>query len=252
MPTSPMSGRPGNVASPISSPSNKDAKSSSSSSSSAASAPKVDRGPSLLEKRMADKKELPLQVKMMLQKRPEMWADPQFAHNYPVEVWEHYDVNKDGILNKSELLVLAKDLTDRIVSMCKDGLKVQMPKSSESDLDKMIKKELPHILPAKTVEESRKMLAEHIYRELDIDKDGVITRTEFFYNWQGCSQKILDQQKGKENNADATGKAARTQSKLIDHVPLSCVFKQSNKKLSHASFSKTTARNVLHLVLSPA
>lgn len=45
-----------------------------------------------------------------------------------------------------------------------------MPKSSDSDLDKMIKKELPHILPAKTVEESRKLMAEHIYRELDIDK----------------------------------------------------------------------------------
>jgi hypothetical protein len=54
--------------------------------------------------------------------------------------------------------------------MCKDGLRTQMPKSSDSDLDKMIKKELPHILPAKTVEESRKLMAEHIYRELDIDK----------------------------------------------------------------------------------
>jgi hypothetical protein len=28
---------------------------------------------------------------------------------------EHYDANRDGILNKSELLVLAKDLVDRIV-----------------------------------------------------------------------------------------------------------------------------------------
>ena len=49
-------------------------------------------------------------MKMVLQKRPEMWADPMFAHNYPVEVWEHYDTNKDGILNKNELIILAKDL----------------------------------------------------------------------------------------------------------------------------------------------
>lgn len=115
---------------------------------------------------------------MVLQKRPEMWADPMFAHNYPVEVWEHYDVNKDGILNKSELIVLAKDLVDRIISMCKDGMRTSMPKSSESDIDKMIKKELPHILPAKTLEESRKVMADHIFRELDLDKDGGTTLTQ--------------------------------------------------------------------------
>jgi CBS domain-containing protein len=86
-------------------------------------------------------------------------------------VWEHYDVNKDGILNKSELIVLARDLVDRVVSMCRDNMKVQMPKSSDADIDKLIRKELPHILPAKTMEESRKVMAEHIYRELDIDKD---------------------------------------------------------------------------------
>ena len=51
-------------------------------------------------------------------------------------------------------------------------MRTQMPKSSESDIDKMIRKELPHILPAKTVEESRKLMAEHIYKELDLDKDG--------------------------------------------------------------------------------
>jgi hypothetical protein len=37
-------------------------------------------------------------------------------------------VARVGILNKSELLILAKDLVDRIVSMCKDGMRAQMPK----------------------------------------------------------------------------------------------------------------------------
>jgi len=152
----------------------------------------------LLQERSAAKKDLPLNVKMVLQKRPEMYADPMFAHNYPVEVWEHYDVNKDGILNKNELQALAKDLVDRIVSMCKDSMRTQMPKSSDADLDKLIKKELPHILPAKTMEESRKVMAEHIYRELDIDKDGVVTRTEFFFNWQSVAQKVLDVNKVKQ------------------------------------------------------
>ena len=107
-------------------------------------------------------------------------------------------MNKDGILNKSELIVLARDLVDRVVSMCRDNMKVQMPKSSDADIDKLIRKELPHILPAKTMEESRKVMAEHIYRELDIDKDGVITRTEFFFNWQSVSQKVLDVNKVKQ------------------------------------------------------
>ena len=73
-----------------------------------------------------------------------------------------------------------------------------MPKASDSDLEKMIKKEQSHILPAKTIEESRRVIAEHIFRELDLDKDGVITRTEFFFAWQGVSQKVLDVNKVKQ------------------------------------------------------
>jgi hypothetical protein len=82
--------------------------------------------------------------------------------------------------------------------MCKDGMRAQMPKSTEAELDKIVKKEMAHILPAKTLEESRKVMAEHIFRELDLDKDGVITRTEFFFCWQGCSQKVLDVNKVKQ------------------------------------------------------
>jgi hypothetical protein len=54
----------------------KDKSSSSSSSSSKSSTAR----PNILEARAEqNKKDLPLNVKMMLQKRPEMWADPQFA-----------------------------------------------------------------------------------------------------------------------------------------------------------------------------
>jgi DNA polymerase III gamma/tau subunit len=75
--------------------SSKDSKSSSSSSSSVASpsassssGSKTAR-PNLLESRQEQNKQqdLPLNVKMMLQKRPEMWSDPQFAKNYPLQVW---------------------------------------------------------------------------------------------------------------------------------------------------------------------
>jgi hypothetical protein len=101
-----------------------------------------------------------------------------------------------AVLQQAELLALAKDLVDRIVSMCKDGMRTQMPKSSDADIEKLIKKELPHILPAKTLEESRKLMAEHIYRELDIDKDGVVTRTvrllffaaHSFYSHHACTR----------------------------------------------------------------
>lgn len=154
----------------------------------------------LAERSEQNKKDLPLNVKMMLQKQPEMWSDPSLMQSYPDEVWSHYDVNRDGILNKSELLALSKDLVDRVVSMCRAMLKAQMPKASDKDLDKMLKKEQAHILPAKTIEESRRVVAEIIFRELDIDKDGVITRTEFFFAWQGCSQKILDVNKQKQES----------------------------------------------------
>jgi len=172
-------------------------------SSSGVTSPASSTSAQLLEQRAAQSSrggaaELPLQIKMTLQKRPEMWADPAFAKQYPAAVWDHYDVNKDGILNKSELLTLAKDLVDRIISMCRDGLKKQMPKSSDAEIEKVIKKELPHILPAKTLEESRKVMAEHIHRELDIDKDGVITRTEFMFQWSACAQKVLDVNKTKQ------------------------------------------------------
>lgn len=51
-------------------------------------------------------------------------------------------------------------------------MKGQMPKASDSELDKILKKESAHILPAKTIEESRKIIAEHIFVSLDLDKDG--------------------------------------------------------------------------------
>lgn len=41
-------------------------------------------------------------------------------------------------------------------------------------------------------------MAEHIYRELDIDGDSVITRTKFFFNWQACSAKVLEVNKVKQ------------------------------------------------------
>jgi hypothetical protein len=129
-------------------------------------------------------------TRVLLAEKAYMWADADIAAKHLIDVWEHYDANGDGILNKNELPALARDTVDRVVAMIKENIKRENPELADKALEEMTKNELPHILPGKDIAECKRMMVEYLNKELDVDHDGVITRTEFMMKWKLTSRQL--------------------------------------------------------------
>lgn len=65
------------------------------------------------------------------------------------EIWNEYDVDGNGILDRNELRQLASDCINRTLKMFRDELKKVNPKLSESELEKLVEKERYFLLPGK-------------------------------------------------------------------------------------------------------
>jgi Ca2+-binding EF-hand superfamily protein len=39
--------------------------------------------------------------------------------------------------------------------------------------------------------EAKRLMAERLFKLLDVDRDGVITRTEFLFSWKNISKQVL-------------------------------------------------------------
>jgi hypothetical protein len=131
-------------------------------------------------------------MRVKLAEQPSMWSDAVFASSNIVDVWEHYDVNKDDILNKTELPALASDLVDRFVALYKEQLMIDQPTLSEKEVTRLINKDIfPHMLAGENLLEAKRLMSDRIAHELDVDKDGIITKTEFFFGWKNISKQVL-------------------------------------------------------------
>lgn len=85
-------------------------------------------------------------MRVKLAEQPEMWADAGFAATNIVDVWEHYDQDKDDRLGRHEAQALASDLVDRYIALYRTQLLADQPGLSDSDLQRLIKKDVfPHV-----------------------------------------------------------------------------------------------------------
>ena len=131
-------------------------------------------------------------MRVKLAEQPHLWADAAFAATNIVDVWEHYDADKDDKLGRHEVQTLASDLVDRYVSLYKDQLLVDQPALTPQELEKLLRKDIfPHMLPGESIVESKRIMAERLHYELDLDHDGTITKTEFFFGWKNISKQWL-------------------------------------------------------------
>ena len=107
-------------------------------------------------------------------------------------VWNHYDVNGSGELDKSELLTLAGDVVERFCALYEEQLRRERPGLGADEAFRLARRDVfPHLLAGESVVEAKRLMAERLFKLLDVDRDGVITRTEFLFSWKNISKQVL-------------------------------------------------------------
>lgn len=123
---------------------------------------------------------------------PSLWADAQLAVSNIVDVWTHYDSNGDEILNSNEVATLAADLVDRFLAQYRAQVLQEHPAMAEAELAKTVRRDVfPHLLQGENVVEAKRIMADRLSRELDLDSNGQISRTEFFFQWKNSCRQVL-------------------------------------------------------------
>ena len=162
--------------------------------------------PSLLASRVFKTDAMPFSLQESLEKHPFRWADPDLARTHITRVWEHYDENYDGVLQPAELRKLAADVVRRLTELTRDQLRGENPTASEKTLDGMLAKELRHVLPGgdggagssgantnvSRDERAAAAVFAQLSRDLDLDHDGKVTRTEFLFQWRVTAAELMN------------------------------------------------------------
>jgi hypothetical protein len=130
--------------------------------------------------------------RVKLAETPHMWADADMAATNIVDVWEHYDANKNDLLDKSEVHQLGCDLVDRFCALYKEALVKENPAFQEADLQRLMTKDVfPHMLRGDNILEAKRLMTDKLEHELDLNKDGVITKVEFMFAYKNIARQVL-------------------------------------------------------------
>jgi len=157
----------------------------------------LKRGPSVIGKitkkaatvlRLPATAGIPPDLKVELDKYPHVWASVTMAERFIEEVWDHYDRNKDGILNKDELKFLAWDVVDRFIQLYLENSK---PKNEQKQIRNRMMDEWKYFFPGSSVPETKILMADYLQKELDIDHDGIVTKNDFLFSWRNQVKQIL-------------------------------------------------------------
>jgi Ca2+-binding EF-hand superfamily protein len=119
-------------------------------------------------------------------------------------LWSQYDTDGNGHLDKRELRALAGDVVDRILKIFADHIRARNPGMGENAVKKVVEKERVFILPGKTQDESVRELTRMLLKDLDVNKDGVVTKTELLYQWNAFSASLHKMSTGNNQNMDCT------------------------------------------------
>lgn len=135
--------------------------------------------------------------RVKLSEDPSLWCDPALASTNLVDIWEHYDANRDDVLNRGELIALASDVVDRFLAIYRHQIMSERGAAAavaltEAEMVRLVRRDVfPHLLPGQTESESKRAMVDRLQRALDLDGDGSITRTEFLFSWKVTVTSIL-------------------------------------------------------------
>lgn len=108
------------------------------------------------------------------------------------EVWTMLDSDRNGMLDKRELRVLATELSEAVLRQVERTIKAQMPHLAEKSLRSAAEKEMKFILPIKANSDNpTRDFAKHLQSKLDIDGDGQCSRLEFHARWGTVTKEIV-------------------------------------------------------------
>jgi hypothetical protein len=149
--------------------------------------------------------EIAFAQRIQLDDHPERWADPSVAETHIKSVWDHYDVDGNGELDRAEINQIASDVVERYCILYEEQLvrdhklatQKKNKKGAQAELSPeevkrlMTKDVFPHLLPGTCPIQAKLAIAERITRELDVNKDGIITSTKFLFQWKRISKELL-------------------------------------------------------------
>lgn len=117
-------------------------------------------------------------------------------------IWEHYDKNKNGLLDHDEVEELADDIGDRIPSLYKQLARIDNPKLSDHALNEMFETDKEHVIPG-----NRQFLINFLLRELPFNypQNKKIREHEFTARWNSVASMVF---RGLRN--DTTGELGCT------------------------------------------
>lgn len=140
---------------------------------------------------------IPWGLREQLDRDGSLWAGELLASKHIADVFAHYDVNGDEQLNRTEVALLAKDLIERWQAKFRDQL-MREQGMSESAANSVVRREMGSMLPnGKNIDECRRAVADRLYKELDINRDDIVSRGEFMVQWQRSCKAFLTIEKPK-------------------------------------------------------
>lgn len=108
-------------------------------------------------------------------------------------IWNQYDCDGNGILDRKELKLLANDCIGRTIKMFADEIRQRNPGISEKNLQRAIDKERVFLLPGKNSEDSHREMTKLLIRKLDVNGDGGVTKQELMAQWREFSNEVFAQ-----------------------------------------------------------
>lgn len=131
--------------------------------------------------------------------------DQKYIHAVPIEklrslagsqlevVWQQYDLDGNGVLDRKELALLASDCIARTLAMVGEEVRKQNPNVSESELQAAIEREREFILPGGggKKEEAHQKMVKMLIRKLDVNGDGSVTKAELMMQWNSFSASLF-------------------------------------------------------------
>ncbi len=121
------------------------------------------------------------------------------------EIWEHYDADGNGYLDREELKKLATECVERTLKMFADQLREANPNISDEQLKKEVDKERFFLLPGKGdgKRDQTQDMVRMLVQKLDINKDGQVSRAELMMQWNSFSSDLFKERTA-EGSLDCT------------------------------------------------
>lgn len=109
------------------------------------------------------------------------------------DIWDHYDADGNGYLDRDELKKLAAECVERTLKMFADQMREANPNITEEQLKKEVDRERYFLLPGKGdgKRDQTQDMIKMLVNKLDINKDGQVSRAELMMQWNSFSAELF-------------------------------------------------------------